>query len=83
MKRLVDEDVIDMTGGRFQLSVLLQKRMREYFMGATTRENRGASSLERAIGEVREGRIWLEDRPAEPKEPKETEEDQVEESEKP
>ena len=78
MKRLVDEDVIEMTGGRFQLSVLVQKRMREYFMGATTRENRGASSLERAIGEVREGRIWLEERPVEPEE---TEEDQVEESE--
>jgi len=78
MKRLVDEEVIRKAGGRFQLSVLVQKRMREYFMGATTREDRGRSCLERALGEVREGQIWLEERPAPPEEP---EEEEVEESE--
>ncbi|MFH0963992.1 MAG: hypothetical protein V2A58_08265 [Planctomycetota bacterium] len=59
MKRTIDDQVINKVGGRFKLSVLLQKRMREYFLSGTIGADRGGALLERAVEEVRREYIRL------------------------
>ena len=59
MKHTIDDHVISKVGGRFKLSVLLQKRMREYFLSGTTSADRGGAFLERAVKEVRQNQIRL------------------------
>ena len=63
MKGQMSEDVIRRCGGRFKMSVLLQKRMREYFLSYSRQTT--APSLERAMTECAGGDIWLE-KPAAP-----------------
>jgi len=58
MKGQLSEDVIRRCGGRFKVSVLLQKRMREYFL--TYSRQTATPSLERAMSECVTGDIWLE-----------------------
>ena len=74
MKELVSDDLIRKAKGKFRLSVLLQKRMREYFM---LRSGGAEPPLERALAEFRKGDIHLE----EPDLPEEGEEEAVEEEE--
>ena len=54
MKELVSDDLIRKAKGKFRLSVLLQKRMREYFM---LRSGGAEPPLERALAEFRKGRL--------------------------
>ena len=75
MKGIVDEEIIKKAGGRFSLSVLLQKRMRQFFMSGDANYDRGKSALERALQEIRDGRIWLDSSKDEPKETEETEDE--------
>lgn len=66
MKGQMSEEVVRRCGGRFKLSVLMQKRMREYFL--TYSRETATPSLERAMSECASGDIWLEKpekRPAE------------------
>jgi len=64
MKGQLSEDVVRKCGGRFKLSVLLQKRMREYFLSYSRQTT--APSLERAMSECVGGDIWLEKQPERP-----------------
>lgn len=58
MKGQLSEDIVDKCGGRFKLSVLLQKRMREYFLSYS--RVTAAPTLARAMSECASGEIWLE-----------------------
>ena len=58
---LKDEDVINRVGGRFKLTALIQRRVRELMEGRRPLiERLGRSDLEVAIAEIAEGKIELE-----------------------
>jgi DNA-directed RNA polymerase subunit omega len=55
---LKDEDIINMVGGRFKLTALIQKRWRELMFGARPLvEPGGMTPIEIAIREIKEGKI--------------------------
>ena len=55
---LKDETLIDMVGGRFRLTSLIQKRLRELMMGARPLVEPGMMTpMEIAVREIREEKI--------------------------
>ena len=55
---LKDEDIINMVGGRFKLTALIQKRWRELMFGARPLVEPGdMTPIEIAIKEIKEGKI--------------------------
>jgi len=55
---LKDEDIINMVGGRFRLTALIQKRLRELMFGARPMIEPGdMTPMEIAIREIKEGKI--------------------------
>ena len=72
MKGLIDEQTFKKAGGRFRLSVLLQKRLREYYL--TRHGTGGPRALRQALRECRDGLVWLENPPERPPADEEAEE---------
>ena len=55
---LKNEDIINMIGGRFKLTALVQKRLRELMFGARPMIEPGnMTQIEIVIAEIREGKI--------------------------
>lgn len=55
---LKDEDLINKIGGRFKLTALIQKRLRELMFGARPMVEPGnLTQIEIAIREIKEGKI--------------------------
>lgn len=63
---LKDDQIINMVGGRFKLTALMQKRWLELMQGArpTIEPKEGSSELEIIAQEVLEGKIAIEEAPA-------------------
>ena len=58
---LKDDNIIDMAGGRFKLTALLQKRWVELMQGARPMvDPTGKSELEIIVQEIMEGKITIE-----------------------
>lgn len=58
---LKEESIIDMVGGRFKLSALIQKRMAELMRNAKPQvDYRGADRLGLIIEEIKQGKIILD-----------------------
>ncbi len=55
---LKDEDLINMVGGRFRLTALIQKRLRELMFGARPMVEPGdRTPMEIVVAEIKEGKI--------------------------
>jgi DNA-directed RNA polymerase subunit omega len=55
---LKNEDIINQVGGRFKLTALIQKRLRELMFGARPMVEPGnLTQIEIAIREIKEGKI--------------------------
>ena len=62
---LKNEDIINMIGGRFKLTALVQKRLRELMFGARPMIEPGnMTQIEIVIAEIREGKIAAGDESA-------------------
>ena len=63
MKGIIEEEIIGKSGGKFHLTSLLQKRLREYLLAGQlgARREDGTSILDEVLGEVRDGDIRLEE----------------------
>ena len=63
MKGIVETAIIRKAGGRFHLTSLLQKRLRDYMLAGQlgARKEDGQSILELVLGEVRKGDVILEE----------------------
>ena len=59
---LKDQALIDKIGGRFKLSTLIQKRMKEIMMGSRPliEDTKGKTMMEIVIEEIRRDKITLE-----------------------
>jgi DNA-directed RNA polymerase subunit omega len=61
IETLKGDQVVDMMGGRFKLTTLVQRRWKELMEGARPLvERAGRNDLEVAIEEIRQGKIALE-----------------------
>jgi DNA-directed RNA polymerase subunit omega len=62
IKELKDDTIVDMCGGRFKLTTLMQKRWLELMQGArpTIEVKDGMTELEIIAQEIREGKIALD-----------------------
>lgn len=55
---LKDEDLINLVGGRFRLTALIQKRLRELMFGARPMVEPGdRTQMEIVVAEIKEGKI--------------------------
>ena len=61
MEGIIEERIIRGAGGKFHLTSLLQKRLREYLIAGQLGARRpdGTSILDEVLGEIREGNIAL------------------------
>lgn len=61
IEALKGEDIVNRAGGRFKLTVLIQKRIHELMEGSRPLiERKGRTDMEVAILEIAEGKIALE-----------------------
>lgn len=62
IEALKDQGLIDKIGGRFKLSTLIQKRMKEIMMGSRPliEDTKGKTMMEIVIEEIRRDKITLE-----------------------
>ena len=63
-KKMIFEELADMVGGKFQLTALMQKRLRELVRGARPLVDMKTENLQRIVmEEIRTGKIKLEKGP--------------------
>lgn len=63
IEELKDTDILSKAGGRFKLSVLIQKRMIELMEGGRPliEDTEGKKPVEIVVEEIKQGKIVLED----------------------
>lgn len=61
IEALRNDDIIEMVGGRFKLSALIQRRWRQLMQGARPMvDTKGLTDMEVVVQEIMEGKIVME-----------------------
>lgn len=61
IEKLKDDDVINMVGGRFKLTAMIQKRWNEILQGSRFLvKNEGMTDMEAIVQEISEGKVYID-----------------------